>query len=192
MFLRNVRIQPEDYTTHKAYAWARHDAMKVYGGHGVDPHEMVTGHILRQNYPWGQCPRYWMGGPRTWTLCTCRESNSACPVTYVSETLRTESVWSDFRNVIKARVQVLTASMKMPVFWDVAPCSLIDIDRRFRGTSCLHCQVFWDVAPCSLVGIDRYWQGPGAGGSKLLWDVGQYLLDTRRNFPEDNHIHSMM
>jgi hypothetical protein len=26
------------------------------------------------------------------------------------------------------------------VFWDVAPCSLIDTDRRFRGAYCLHHQ----------------------------------------------------
>jgi hypothetical protein len=27
---------------------------------------------------------------------------------------------------------------KMAVFWDVAPRSLVEIDRRFRGASCLH------------------------------------------------------
>jgi hypothetical protein len=32
--------------------------------------------------------------------------------------------------------QVLTAaSMKFRVFWDVAPCSHIEVDRRFRGAS---------------------------------------------------------
>jgi hypothetical protein len=31
-------------------------------------------------------------------------------------------------------------SMKMAVFWNVAPCSLVDIDRRFRGTYCFHHQ----------------------------------------------------
>jgi hypothetical protein len=32
------------------------------------------------------------------------------------------------------RFQDLTAaSIKMTVFWDVAPCSLVEIDRRFRG-----------------------------------------------------------
>jgi hypothetical protein len=32
------------------------------------------------------------------------------------------------------RFQVLTAMrMKMTVFWDVAPCSLVEINRRFRG-----------------------------------------------------------
>jgi hypothetical protein len=30
--------------------------------------------------------------------------------------------------------------MKMAVFWDVAPCSLVEIYRRFRGSCCLHHQ----------------------------------------------------
>jgi hypothetical protein len=30
--------------------------------------------------------------------------------------------------------------MKMAVFWDVASYSLVDIDRRLRGTYCLHHQ----------------------------------------------------
>jgi hypothetical protein len=39
------------------------------------------------------------------------------------------------------RFQVLTpASMKMKVSWDVALCSLVDTDRRFRGPYCLHHQ----------------------------------------------------
>jgi hypothetical protein len=39
------------------------------------------------------------------------------------------------------RFQVLTAtSMKMSVFWDVAPCILVDTGRRFRGAYCLHHQ----------------------------------------------------
>jgi hypothetical protein len=28
-------------------------------------------------------------------------------------------------------------SMKMAVFWDVSPCSLVDTDRRFRHVYCL-------------------------------------------------------
>jgi hypothetical protein len=36
------------------------------------------------------------------------------------------------------RFQVLTAaSMKMAVFWVVAPCSLVEVYRRFRGACCL-------------------------------------------------------
>jgi hypothetical protein len=39
------------------------------------------------------------------------------------------------------RFQVLMAvSMKFRVFWDVAPCSQVDVDRRFRGAYCLHLQ----------------------------------------------------
>jgi hypothetical protein len=37
------------------------------------------------------------------------------------------------------RFQVLTAAiMKMTAFWDIAPCSLIEGDRRFRGVYCHH------------------------------------------------------
>jgi hypothetical protein len=28
--------------------------------------------------------------------------------------------------------------MKMTAFWDVAPCSLVEVDRFFRGEDCLH------------------------------------------------------
>jgi hypothetical protein len=36
---------------------------------------------------------------------------------------------------------VLTAaSMKLRIFWDVLPCFLLNIDRRFRGSYCLHHQ----------------------------------------------------
>jgi hypothetical protein len=35
------------------------------------------------------------------------------------------------------RFKVLAAaSMKMTVFWDVAPCCLVEVYRRFRGTYC--------------------------------------------------------
>jgi hypothetical protein len=30
--------------------------------------------------------------------------------------------------------------MKMVVFWGVAPCSLVEVYRRFRGACCLHHQ----------------------------------------------------
>jgi hypothetical protein len=36
------------------------------------------------------------------------------------------------------RYKVLTAaSMKMIAFWDMAPCSLVEVDGRFRGAYCL-------------------------------------------------------
>jgi hypothetical protein len=39
-----------------------------------------------------------------------------------------------------ARFLVLTATIKMAVFWDVAPCSLVEIDRSFREAYCLYHQ----------------------------------------------------
>jgi hypothetical protein len=30
--------------------------------------------------------------------------------------------------------------MKITDFWDVAPCSLVEVYRRFRGACCLHHQ----------------------------------------------------
>jgi hypothetical protein len=39
------------------------------------------------------------------------------------------------------RVQVLTAtSMKMTALWDISPCSLVEVDQRFRGAYCLRNQ----------------------------------------------------
>jgi hypothetical protein len=41
----------------------------------------------------------------------------------------------------KLRFEIPTAaSMKMAVFWVVAPCSLVEVYRRFRGTCSLHHQ----------------------------------------------------
>jgi hypothetical protein len=39
------------------------------------------------------------------------------------------------------RFQILTpANLKMTAFWDIAPCSLVEVDRRFRCAYCLHHQ----------------------------------------------------
>jgi hypothetical protein len=39
------------------------------------------------------------------------------------------------------RFQVLTAACtKMTPFCDIAPCSLVEVDQRFRGAYCLHHQ----------------------------------------------------
>jgi hypothetical protein len=35
-----------------------------------------------------------------------------------------------------------TIGVKMAVFWDAAPCSLIEVDRRFRGAYCLYHQSY--------------------------------------------------
>jgi hypothetical protein len=36
-----------------------------------------------------------------------------------------------------AVIKPVVSLAKMTVFWDVAPCSLVQIDRRFRGAYCL-------------------------------------------------------
>jgi hypothetical protein len=32
----------------------------------------------------------------------------------------------------------LYLTLKMTGVWDIAPCSLVEVDRRFRGAYCLH------------------------------------------------------
>jgi hypothetical protein len=39
--------------------------------------------------------------------------------------------------ILKVRFQILSSSMKMVVFWDVAPCGLVELDWCFRGGYCL-------------------------------------------------------
>jgi hypothetical protein len=42
---------------------------------------------------------------------------------------------------IKARYQVLMAvCIEATVLWEFAPCSLVEVNRRFTGVSCLHHQ----------------------------------------------------
>jgi hypothetical protein len=44
-------------------------------------------------------------------------------------------------NLVYVGFEVLTAvSVKMAVFWVVAPCSLVEVYQRFRGPCCLHHQ----------------------------------------------------
>jgi hypothetical protein len=51
--------------------------------------------------------------------------------------LRIELLCSNLSK-LEVRFQVLTAaSMKMAVFWVVAPCSLVEVYRRYRGPCCL-------------------------------------------------------
>jgi hypothetical protein len=55
----------------------------------------------------------------------------------------------------QVRCEVHTATgMKMALFWDVAPRSLVDINRHFRGAYCLHHQCDgWSNSSEALVNI---------------------------------------
>jgi hypothetical protein len=67
------------------------------------------------------------------------------------------------------RYQVLTAtSMKMAVFWDVSLCSLVYIDRRFRGAYCHIVALMMEAVSSSETSVSMY--------------------QTRRNIPEDNRL----
>jgi hypothetical protein len=44
---------------------------------------------------------------------------------------------TDFRFYVRFKV-LTVASIKYRVVWDVAPCSYVEVDQRFRGASCLH------------------------------------------------------
>jgi hypothetical protein len=46
----------------------------------------------------------------------------------------------------------MAAGMKMRAFWDVTPCSLVGVDRRFRGAYCLHHQGDESSSPTRLHG----------------------------------------
>jgi hypothetical protein len=60
--------------------------------------------------------------------------SSVCsPALFISEATERVS--------LMVKLQVLTAaSMKMTVLWDVVPCSLVEVYRRFGGAYCLHHQ----------------------------------------------------
>jgi hypothetical protein len=48
---------------------------------------------------------------------------------------------SSLNKLQKVRFYVLAAAnVKITAFWDVAPCSVVEIGRRFKGAYCLHHQ----------------------------------------------------
>jgi hypothetical protein len=62
-----------------------------------------------------------------------------------TDSVRASNILSAFTNTgtqhLTVGFEVLTAvSTKMAVFWVVAPCSLVEVYRRFGGTYCLHHQ----------------------------------------------------
>jgi hypothetical protein len=60
----------------------------------------------------------------------------------------------------------ITMQISMSVFWDVAPCSVVDINRRFRGAYCSIIRAMSNIE-----------------GSKFFWNVGQYLPDYTVHHP---------
>jgi hypothetical protein len=59
----------------------------------------------------------------------------------------------------------------MTAFWDTAPCSLVETDRRFRSAYCLLHQ--GDSTP-------------------HLWKAISLYQTARRSIPDDNHLHTRL
>jgi hypothetical protein len=75
--------------------------------------------------------------------------------------------WREQRPINKGDLDsnvVREVGRNMVVFWVVAPCSLVEVHQRFRGSCCLHHQ--GDKG-------DR----PDDGGSRDLWNVGKLVPD---------------
>jgi hypothetical protein len=77
--------------------------------------------------------------------------------------------------------------MKMPVFWVLVPCSLVEVYQRFRGPCFLHHQ--GDVLEVLAASIIRAiaLMMEAARTSETL---GNFYQTTRRNNPEDSHLHT--
>jgi hypothetical protein len=62
--------------------------------------------------------------------------------------------------------------MKMSVFWDVAPCSLVDVYRRFRGAYSLHHQVEISLPLLCSRMLSKHWNSFGQTGSEHCMRTG--------------------
>jgi hypothetical protein len=72
---------------------------------------------------------------------------------------------------VLVRFQVLmVTNVKMAVFWDVSPCSLVDIDCHFRGAYCLYHQRD-EYVICVKVGLDI-----GAGQTNPVYIISPLIV----------------
>jgi hypothetical protein len=77
--------------------------------------------------------------------------------------------------VVLVRSEVLTAaSMKMTVFWVVAPCSLVEVYRLFRGVCCLH-----------------HHHRPDDESTSTSETSVNFYQTTLRNYPEESNLHGL-
>jgi hypothetical protein len=84
---------------------------------------------------------------------------------------------------LNERFQILTAaSMKFRVFWDVVPCSQVDVDRRFRDAYCPDDGDSTQQFSQKLIDVSEvfylHYYRPDNEGSKHLRNVS----------PEDSHL----
>jgi hypothetical protein len=72
----------------------------------------------------------------------------------------------------------------MAVFWVVAPCSLAEVYRRFRGGCCLY--QFTDVSEVLAASIIVLMIEAARTSETYV----KFFKTTRRNNPEDGHLHN--
>jgi hypothetical protein len=70
---------------------------------------------------------------------------------------------------------------KIALFWDVAPCSVVEIDRRFRDAYCLYHHRHVDPSTIKAMMMEAE--------STSETSVSFYQT-TRLNIPEDSHLHA--
>jgi hypothetical protein len=83
--------------------------------------------------------------------------------------------------------------MKGSIFWDIASCSLLKVNRRFRGTCCLHLQ--GQSISQARNQLENKWQvkhagfflglffNPKNGVDMFLQNVGLLSMDYRMLYP---------
>jgi hypothetical protein len=93
-------------------------------------------------------------------------------------------------------------------FWNVVPCSPVEIDRRFGGTYCLHLKdqrvsqtrskhqvgrystlLYVILSACFFRGL---LYSPEDGGSMFLQNVGELYRTTLRSIPEDSTLQQQL
>jgi hypothetical protein len=76
--------------------------------------------------------------------------------------------------------------MKMAVLWVVAPCSLVEFERRFRGAHCLHHQgEVSEVLVASIVALIME-------AASISQTSENFYQTTLRNNPDDSHLYKLL
>jgi hypothetical protein len=73
-----------------------------------------------------------------------------------------------------------TLCFKSIMFWDVTPCSPVEVHRHFKGTYCKQISGWHQVHTGFLFAISF---GPEGGCSTFLGNIGQILSDDTALYP---------
>jgi hypothetical protein len=107
----------------------------------------------------------------------------------------TPSSVNTVRTVPPPQVVVLTEyTVKNTIFWDVMPCSLVEVYRHFGRTYCLHLHgksLPSNQQKLAASLLDLLFN-PEDGGSTFTWNVGKLLPDnmashTKRQYSHTSH-----